>query len=47
MAERIAARIAELSGKPRLTRAEREELAILTYDGPRARRIARSDEVPF
>ena len=42
-----AARVAELQAKKRLTRAEREELEILTYSGPAARRVPFSDEVPF
>lgn len=46
-AERIAERIAELQAKPRLTRAERQELEQLTYAGPAARVVARSDEAPF
>jgi chromosome segregation and condensation protein ScpB len=45
--ERIIARVAELRAKPRLNRREREELAILTYEGPVPRRVAWSDEVPF
>jgi hypothetical protein len=45
--ERVAARIVELEGKPRLTKAEREELEILTYDGPVPRVLPRSDEAPF
>lgn len=48
MDERIAARIAELSAKRRPTKAEREELKLLTYPaGMVARRVAQSDEAPF
>ncbi len=45
--ERVAERIAELKAKVRLTKAEREELALLTYDGPIPRVLPRSDEAPF
>lgn len=47
MQRRRAERVAELQAKCRLTDAEREELAILSYTGPAARRVAASDEVPF
>jgi hypothetical protein len=45
--ERIAARVAELTAKRCPSLAEREELAMLTYEGPVARRLPESDEVPF
>lgn len=45
--DRVGARIAELRTKARLTKAELQELDILTYPGPVPRVIPRSDEVPY
>jgi hypothetical protein len=47
MDQRIRVRVAQLQAKKRLTKAEAEELAILTYDGPTPRRVAPSIEDPF
>lgn len=43
----VKGRIAELEAKRRLSKAEREELEILTYDGPKPRIVPRSNEVPY
>ena len=47
MEERIAARVVELQVKRRLSKAERDELAQLTYTGPAPRVLPRTDEWPF
>ena len=47
MEERIAARVAELQSKRRLTKAELAELAQLLYAGPAPRVLPRTYEVPF